>query len=260
MLLETVNLTLTIGSRLLVRDLNWQVEAGQCWCIIGCNGAGKSTLLRSLAGLSAAAHSSGEIRIDSRPLQDLALLELAKLRSYLAQGRNDAFAYRVIEIVLGARHPYHDGRYWESSEDIAAALAALAQLDVAALAERDIRSLSGGERQRVAIAATLAQDAQLMLLDEPSNGLDLAHQVSVMQLLSTYCHSHGKAVLMASHDLNLAAGFASHALLLMGDGSWCAGPVAQTMTEASLSHCLGHPVTMLSHGERRIFLPSALRF
>lgn len=258
MLLETLNLTLTVGSRQLVCDLNWQVEAGQCWCVLGCNGVGKTTLLRSLAGLDGAASLQGEIQIAGRRLDSLALLELAKLRSYLPQGRNDAFAYRVLELVLGARHPYHAGQYWESTEDISAAMAALAQLDVAALAERDIRSLSGGERQRVAIAATLAQDAQLMLLDEPSNGLDLAHQVSVMQLLSAACSKNGTAVLMASHDLNLVAGFATHALLLMGDGRWRAGPVWEMMTEQNLSHCLAHPVTMVNHGQQRIFLPSVL--
>lgn len=258
MLLETVQLTLTVGQRQLVRALDWQVEAGQCWCIIGCNGAGKTTLLRTLAGLGSAAISQGEVRIAARPIQTVALLELATLRSYLAQGRNDAFACRVIDLVLAARHPYHDGLYWESAQDRSAALTALDQLDVAALAQRDIRSLSGGERQRVAIAATLAQNATLMLLDEPGNGLDLAHQVSVMHLLAAACSNEGRAVVMASHDLNLAAGFATHAVLLMGDGSWRAGPVEEMMTETYLSQCLAHPVTKFTHGSQRIFLPDGL--
>ena len=91
------------------------------------------------------------------------------------------------------------------------------------LAQRDVRTLSGGERQRVAIAALLAQDTPLLLLDEPANALDLAHQVSVMRLLARLCREQGKTVVMVGHDLNLAHSVATHALLLMGDGAWLAG-------------------------------------
>lgn len=255
MLLKTTDLTLTIGTRTLVTDLNWQVNVGECWCIIGRNGAGKTTLLRHLAGLIQSDTTSKNIFINELALPDLPLLKLARLRSYLPQGRSDAFAYRAIDIVLGARHPYHDGKYWESTDDLVTAHAALQQLDVADLAERDVRSLSGGERQRVAIAAVLAQDAQMILLDEPTNSLDLAHQVSVMQLFAKQCQQHQKTVLMVSHDLNLANSIATHALLLMGDGSWKAGPVAEMMNPENLSLCLGHPIELVNHGRQRYFLP-----
>jgi len=254
--LRTVSLNLTIGDRKLVSNLNWQVHAGECWCIIGRNGAGKTTLLRSLAGLSDAGIRTGEIFINEQAIHHIPLLQLATRRSYLPQGRNDAFGYRAIDIVLGARHPYHDGNYWESEQDIAAAHTALTELDVADLAQRDIRSLSGGERQRVAIAATLAQDAQLMLLDEPTNALDLAHQISVMQLLARFCRENHKTVLMVSHDLNMACSIASHALLLMGDGSYQAGAVGDIMTATNVSLCLGYPIELITHGAQRIFLPS----
>ena len=187
------------------------------------------------------------------------MLTLAKLRSYLPQGRNDSFAYRVIDTVLAARHPYHDGKYWESDDDIQAAQSALAELDVVDLAWRDIRSLSGGERQRVAIAALLAQDAQFMLLDEPTNSLDLSHQVSVMKLFSQRCSNQKKAVLMVSHDLNMSYSMATHALLLMPDGSWNAGTVSDMMTTNQLSQCLQHPIEMVVHGDQRLFLPLQLR-
>jgi iron complex transport system ATP-binding protein len=255
MQLRIHNLTIRIAKRLLVADLNLQVNAGECWCIIGRNGAGKTTLLRCLAGLQALPADPAAIVINDLSLNLWPLQDLAKLRSYLPQGRNDAFAYRVIETVLGARHPYHDGNYWESEQDVELAYAALAELDVADLAQRDVRSLSGGERQRVAIAALLAQDAHCMLLDEPTNSLDLSHQIGVMELLAQRCTQQQKTALMVSHDLNLAYRFATHALLLMPDGSWLAGPASQTMTEAALSQCLQHPIEIILHANQRLFVP-----
>ena len=255
MQLQVTNLSLAIGSKPLIRHLDWRVNPGECWCIIGRNGAGKTTLLRSLAGLNELPRDAGDIAINCQRLRNWSLLELAKVRSYLAQGRNDVFAYPVIETVMAARHPYNDGNYWESSEDVAMAQAALAELDVADLAHRDVRSLSGGERQRVAIAALLAQDAELMLLDEPTNSLDLAHQVSVMQLFSERCTKQKKSVLVVSHDLNLAYGIATHALLMMDDGKWITGRVAEVMNAANLSRCLGYPIEQIQHGDRTLFLP-----
>lgn len=255
-LVRTRALDLAIGDRRLVTELDWDVHPGQLWCVIGRNGAGKSTFLRCLAGLRSA--DGGVIELTDRRLSDWSLPALARVRAFLPQGSRDAFGYRVIETVLAARHPYHDSGYWESDADQAAALDALAALDVAALAERDIRSLSGGERQRVAIAAVLAQDTPLLLLDEPANALDLAHQVSVMRLLANLCDETNppKAVVMVSHDLNLAHSVASHALLLMGDGRWQAGPVAEVMTATILSECLGHPIEIIRHADRTIFIPT----
>ncbi|WP_394779233.1 ABC transporter ATP-binding protein [Undibacterium sp.] len=251
--MQTRKLNVHIGKRQLVENLEWQVQPGECWCVIGRNGAGKSTLLRTLAGLRPI--DAGQVNMHGKDIGAWPLAELARERSFLSQGRVDAFAYTAIETVLSARHPYHDSRYWESPEDIALAHAALQELDVADLAERDVRSLSGGERQRVAIAALLAQDAGLMLLDEPANALDLAHQVSVMQLFARLCRQQQKAVVMVSHDLNLAYSIATHALLLMGDGSWQAGFAAEVMTADRLSLCLGHPIEMFRHGEQTVFLP-----
>ena len=251
-MISTHKLSLKIGQRQLIADLNWRVRDGECWSVIGRNGAGKSTLLRTLAGVRAP--DGGSIALDGRALAQWPLPDLARRRAYLAQSRNDAFAYRVLETVLMARHPYHADRYWEGSDDHLAAQAALDALGVLDLAQRDVRTLSGGERQRVAIAALLAQDTPLLLLDEPANALDLAHQVAVMKLLGTLCRAQRKTVIMVGHDLNLAHRVASHALLLMGDGRWRAGPVAEVMQPAILGDCLGHPIHTLVHGERTIFM------
>lgn len=251
--IATRELRLQVGARLLLDGLNWQAAQGECWSVIGRNGAGKSTLLRALAGLRAA--DGGAITIQGRALADWPLADLARQRAFLAQSRSDAFAYSAIETVLAARHPYHANRYWEDSEDHRIARAALASMQVADLAGRDVRSLSGGERQRVAIAALLAQDTPLLLLDEPANALDLAHQVSVMGLLLDLCREQKKTVVMIGHDLTLAHRVSTHALLLMGDGRWLAGTTADVMQAPILSDCLGHPIDVIEHGQRKIFIP-----
>jgi iron complex transport system ATP-binding protein len=252
-ILSTRALTLTAGGRTLVRGLTWQVRPGECWSIIGRNGAGKSTLIRTLAGLHPPA--AGAVELKGRAIDAWPPAELARERAYLPQARHDAFAYTAFETVLAARHPYHANRYWEGSDDHHAAMRALAALDAAGLARRDVRTLSGGERQRVAIAALLAQDTPLLLLDEPANALDLAHQVRTMHLLARLCRAQGRTVVMIGHDLTLACGVSTHALLLDGIGAWHAGPVDEVMQPALLGRVLGHPIDVIERGARRIFIP-----
>ena len=254
-MIETIDLTLTAGQRVLLDCLSWRAQAGENWCVIGPNGAGKSTFLRALAGVREA--DGGSIRLDGRELASWPLGELARKRAWLPQSRGDAFAYSVIDTVLAARHPYQGGRHWEGSEDLDAARKALALLDVLDLAARDVRTLSGGERQRVALAALLAQDTPVLLLDEPANALDLSHQVAVSELLARLCREQDKLVVQVVHDLNQAEAGATHALLLMPGGAWHAGPVGEVMQPGLLSQCLGHPVAAIAHGERTIFIPEA---
>lgn len=251
-MIVTRQLGLNVDGRTLVRGLDWQVGVGECWSVVGRNGAGKSTLLRVLAGMRAP--DGGSVELLGRPLAAWPLAELARQRAFLAQSRHDAFGYSALATVLAARHPYHENRYWEGSDDQQAALQALAEMEVAHLAARDVRTLSGGERQRVAIAALLAQDTPLLLLDEPANALDLAHQVSVMRLLARLCRERRKTVVMIGHDLNLAHSVSTHALLLMGDGRWHAGALDEAMQPGLLGEYLGHPIDMIEHGGRRIFI------
>lgn len=258
-MLDVRQLSLRRGGRLLVGALDWRVEPGQRWTVIGRNGAGKSTLLRVLAGLDApdSEPDAGAVLLDGRPLAGWSLLALARRRAFLPQVQSDAFGFSVFEIVLMARHAHSTTRLWEAPEDHAAAHAALAALDVAEFAERDVRTLSGGERQRVALAALLAQGAPLLLLDEPAAALDLAHQVALARLLAILCRDGGRAAVMTGHDLNLARQVSTHALLLMDGGGWLAGPVNDVMQPDALARCLGHPVEMIVHGGRTLFVPRA---
>ena len=250
--MQATELTLRAGSRTLVDRLDFEAGPGECWVILGRNGAGKSTLLQVLAGLRQPA--GGQVRLDARALADWPLAALARRRAFLPQGRSDAFGYPVLDTVLTARHPYQGSAYWDDDADRALALQALADMDAAHLAARDVRTLSGGERQRVAIAAVLAQQTPLLLLDEPASALDLAHQVALMQLLSRMCGA-GRTVLMVAHDLNMIDCVASHALLLSGEGRWRAGTVGQMMQPDLLEECLGHPIAVLQHQGRRVYLP-----
>jgi iron complex transport system ATP-binding protein len=251
--MQIAELKVHIGQRVLIQGLNWQILPGQNWCVIGRNGAGKSSLLKILAGLRKP--DSGQLSLQSHRFADWSLQELARKRSYLPQQRSDAFSYSVMETVVAARHPYFGEQYWETDADWEIAHTALREMDVLELAQRDVRSLSGGERQRVAIAALLAQDANWMLLDEPANALDLPHQIAVMNLLARLCREQNKAVVMVTHDINLAYRYATHALLLSGDGAWLAGPVQEVMTAEQLSACLGYPLVAHDCAGQTIFLP-----
>ncbi|HEY4317706.1 MAG TPA: ABC transporter ATP-binding protein [Herbaspirillum sp.] len=251
-MMRSIELGLKAGGKTLLAGLDWHIEAGQCWCVIGANGAGKTTLLRTLAGLRPA--DDGSVQLDGRALSDWTLEEQALRRAFLPAGRDDAFAYTALATVLAARHPHHAGRRWESVNDQAEAMAALERLGAAHLAQRDVRTLSGGQRQRVALAALLAQQTPLLIMDEPTSAMDLAGRVGVMKLLGALCREEGKSAILVSHDLNLAYGAASHALLLMGDGGWNAGPAAQTMTAPLLSACLGHPIEIAMHAGRPVYV------
>lgn len=253
-MLHVCGLGLQAGEKRLLAGLDCTVLPGECWVVFGNNGAGKTTLMRTLAGLRAP--DEGTVVLEGQPLAKWDRLALARRRAFLAQMRRDAFSYRVWQVVMAGRYPYHAGRYWESEEERFFAREAMRQMDVLSLEERDVRMLSGGERQRVALAAILAQDTPLLLLDEPANMLDLPHQASLMRLLGRLCREQGKSVVMVLHDLNLAHEAATHALLMERDGKWRAGKVSDVMQAESLSACLGYPVTLLSHAGRTVYVPA----
>lgn len=249
------HLTVQQKQRCLIRDLTLHVEPGQCWVILGQNGAGKTSLLRTLVGLHTPQH--GQVCWQQRPQAEWDLLQLARVRAYLPQGRNDAFSYTALEAVISALPGNQTSSYWDNEADIEAAQHALQAFDVSHLAQRDVRGLSGGERQRVALAALLAQDADYLLLDEPLNALDVAHQIAVINVLQQQ-RAANKAIIMVSHDLNLSYPLATHALLLLADGGWLAGPAAQMFSAEHLTACLGHPIQILQLQNKTLFIPEDL--
>jgi len=243
-----------IDARLLCQHLELDLQAGECWAILGANGSGKTTLLHTLAGLRAPA--AGEIRLGTAPLHNLSRRAIAQQLGLLLQESHDAFPATVWETVLTGRHPYLGHWQSESTQDTALACTALEQMDLAGLEERPVQSLSGGERRRLAIATLLTQDPVLQLLDEPLNHLDLHHQQQLLQLLRRLCSDAGKTVMMVLHDPNQALRYCDKALLLTGDGHWQAGECEELLTAENLSRLYGHPLEMVEFGEkRRLFIP-----
>ena len=252
LLLEAQGLRVAAGPRTLIESLDLQVRGGELWCVMGSNGSGKTTLLHTLAGLRPA--QAGTVSIKGKPLAEWPPGELARLRGLLPQTQHDAFSAAALEVVLLGRHP-HLGRWaWESAADRRVARAALHSMDLDALANHDVTTLSGGERQRVGIAALLAQDPPLLLLDEPVAHLDLHHQVTVLNHLRRLTRERGRAIVMSIHDLNLAARFATHALVLGPGAMLRQGPAESTMNEVVLSAAFGHPVAGERFGHRTVFV------
>ena len=255
-LLETVQLEVNIGGHRVCRNLNWRVDAGESWAILGRNGVGKSTLLATLAGLRA--QDDGRLSIAGLPLPQAGhgagARAMARVRGYLSQHQIDPFASTVLETVLVGRHP-HLGRWdWESAEDHRIAGAALNEIELGGFAEREVQTLSGGERQRLAVAQLLAQQPQLFLLDEPLTHLDLSHQVAVMELFARRAGA-GAAIVAVMHDPGFAARYCHRALLLFGNGEWLAGPATEVITAAHLSRLYGHPLRELCADGQRWFVP-----
>jgi len=253
-LVETDGLRLTAGPRVLIDGLTIAVREGEVWAVIGRNGAGKSTLLNALAGLHPP--TAGAVRVAGHALSHYTPLSLARLRGLLPQTLHDAFASTCLAGVLLGRHPWLGRRRWENDEDVAHARAALDAVGLAGFENRDVTSLSGGERQRVAIAQLLVQDPAVLLLDEPTAHLDLHQQGAILARLAGLAAARGKAIVLATHDLNLVARFASHAMLLTPPEGSRHGLVGEVLTEAWLSEAFAHPIRRIESAAGAVFVPA----
>lgn len=238
-------LTLAAGLRELVRDLSFSVHAGERWVLLGPNGAGKSTLLATLAGVRSPPYGRVQLGVDD--VARLSVAELAQRRALMTDRWADPFAATVLDTVLTARYRFAPDRDPDARD---VATHALASIDGAALSARDVRSLSRGERQRVALAAALAQQTPLLLLDEPTAHQDPRHQALVLSVLAGL---RDVAIVASLHDMNAAARFATHALLLSGGGHWHAGPVSDVLTAPNLSQLFDAPVVAVEHFGGTVF-------
>jgi len=224
-----------------VDGVTFDVPTGHLTALAGPNGSGKSSLVRAL--IRRAEVSAGVVTIDARDVKTLSLSELALSIAVVPQREEATFPVRVREYVALGRYP-HLG-LWKSPSrlDGIAVEEALAQADVASLAERDTDALSGGEWQRVRIARALAQKAPALVLDEPTTFLDVAHEMAIFELLHSLARS-GLAVLLVSHQLNLVARFADNIVLLHQGRVATSGSPAEVMRADKLESIYGWPVVI----------------
>jgi iron complex transport system ATP-binding protein len=213
--LRAEGLRLAYGGRDVVHGLDLVVPSGRITAIVGANGSGKSTLLRALARLMRP--RAGRVLLDGHSIAELPTREVAKRLGILPQSPVAPDGLTVEELVRRGRYPHQSVfRRWSAGDDAAVA-AALRATRTAALGSRPLDELSGGQRQRAWIAMTLAQETEILLLDEPTTFLDLAHQIEVLDLLADLVEDRGRTVAMVLHDLNLACRYADH-LVAMRDG------------------------------------------
>jgi len=194
----------------VLKSVSFDATKGQLIGVIGPNGAGKSTLIRALAGLQS---YSGDIQWDGRDVHRMAATERAKTIAYMPQARTVHWTLPCLDVVLLGRLPHHSRFAGPSEKDRETALAAMSQMDVQGFAARPFDKLSGGEQARVLIARMLAQDSACFLADEPVNGLDPAHQISLMQTFQKFAQA-GRLVFVSLHDLTLAGRWCDRLLLI----------------------------------------------
>ena len=213
--IEIQALSHLFGTQPVLDDVSFSIGAGEFFIIIGPNGAGKTTLMRSMVGLLSP--REGGIKILGKPLADYRKKELAQLVAYVPQAVPLEFPFSVADVILMGRAPYHSALGIERKDDFEIANQSMQFTEVDHLASRRLDQLSGGELQRVMVARAICQEPEILLLDEPTASLDLAHQVRIMDLMENLKAERGITVVMVSHDINLA-GMYGDQLLLLKDG------------------------------------------
>ncbi|CAN7604895.1 ABC transporter ATP-binding protein [Pararhizobium sp. LjRoot255] len=232
MFLKACDITVRYGANVALDSFSIDIRAGEIICLIGPNGSGKSTALHALAGL--AVPDDGTVSLEERPIARWKRRDLAKRLSFLPQNPQSPENTTVEQLVRQGRFA-HLGLFQAfSARDRQAVEWAMEQTDLVAFADRDLSELSGGERQRAWIATALAQEADILLLDEPTSFLDIGHQIEVLQLLDRLSKERGMAVVMAIHDLNHAMALADRIVLLSAGRQVFAGNSADLAASAHL--------------------------
>jgi iron complex transport system ATP-binding protein len=235
-ILKAQSLSLAYDDALIIKELDLELPEGKITALVGPNGCGKSTLLKGLARLLKP--KSGSVLLEGKAIHQLATRELAKSLGILPQGPQAPEGLTVRELVAQGRYPHQSWLKQWSMEDEVTVEHALELTHMNALADRPIDALSGGQRQRAWIAMTLAQETSLLLLDEPTTFLDLAHQLEVLELLKKLNHQ-GRTVVMVLHDINQATRYAHHLVALKTGRVVAQGKPTEMLSSALLREVFG---------------------
>jgi iron complex transport system ATP-binding protein len=235
--LQADHITIAYNSRTVVNNLSLSVREGEVIGLIGPNGAGKTSVLRGLAGLHPL--RSGKALLDGRDVRELSALERARVIGFVPQGEHYVWNLTVEEIVLLGRAAHRGWLLPYSATDRAMVENVLAQTDLLGLRTRPVDKLSGGERQRTLIARVLAQEARVLLLDEPTANLDFRFQMQVFDLARQLAYGSGLAILVAIHDLGMAARYCDRLLLLSDGHEFASGTAPQVFTPQNMQTIFG---------------------
>ncbi len=235
--LNIKNLSYSYGKTKTLKNLSFSVPKADFFIIIGPNGSGKTTLMKIMAGILKP--RKGQLGILNRPVGDYSRKILARTIAFVPQTIPVDFPFTVTEVVLMGRSPYLGMLGIEHEKDLSITKAALAFTGLEHLAHRKLDQLSGGEQQRVFIARAICQEPEIILLDEPTASLDLAHQVRLMDLMEKLKNEKNITVVMVSHDVNLAAMYGEHLLLLNQGEIVCLGLPEEVLTFRTLEKAYG---------------------
>jgi len=257
-MLNIDSLTVAYGNRIVLEDLTMTIPPGEILAVVGPNGVGKSTLVRALSGVQPSLR--GQVILDGRDLTRLSPMQRARLMAVVPQARELPGAYTVYQTVMLGRTPYLGWLGNAGRSDHTAVHQAMEQTHTLDLAERCVGELSGGEQQRVLLARALAQDALVLLLDEPTTHLDLQHQSNLLNLVRKLAQEKNLTVLMVLHDLNLASLYADQVALMVAGRIHAIGQPSEVLTSENLTSVYHVPVIVIPHPEygKPLILPDGL--
>ncbi|WP_053954962.1 heme ABC transporter ATP-binding protein [Inediibacterium massiliense] len=221
----------------ILEDISFYIPSRAFMSIIGPNGSGKSTLLKNIS--SVLKPQSGNVKIGEKDIHKMSYKEIAKIIAVVPQETNIEFRFTAEDIVLMGRSPHMNRLQSESTNDYKIVRDAMKSTHTDHLKDRFINELSGGERQRVIIARALAQEPKIILLDEPTSSLDIRHQIEILQLIKNSNQKEGRTVVAVLHDINLAARFSTHILLLKNGKIIGSGSPDEVITVENLKNAYG---------------------
>lgn len=244
-MLDVRDISVSYDGRAILHDVSLDLVPGGIIALLGPNGAGKTTLIRTLNGTVPV--SKGTIELDGRPLNRYSRREIARKIAVVAQENETKFPVTVVEFVLSGRFARGRAFGWETDEDTDAAMKALDKCHLGGYAYRHMNQLSGGERQRVVLARALAAETEILLLDEPTANLDLAHQALMFGLVRERCLIGGGSAVVITHDLNLASEFAAEVIMLAGGTIFAKGSPRDVLTTENIREVFGVWVMLDEH-------------